>query len=73
MSQSIAIARTDLGSLIKVAKHDHEDFQITVTGSVPFPTIFASVSGGVQRALDRGAELNNLTIVEMIFQPASMH
>ncbi|EKP0311586.1 hypothetical protein ACTG16_22750 [Aeromonas sp. 23P] len=67
MSQSIAIAKTDLGSLIKVRQFDSEDYEVTVTGVANTPTLFASVSGGVERAMNRAAEVNGLKIAEVVF------
>lgn len=71
MSQSIAIAiaiaKTDLGSLIKVRQFDSEDYEVTVTGVANTPTLFVSVCGGVERAMNRAAEVNGLKITEVIF------
>lgn len=61
------IAKARSGELIKVYQFDGDDFETLVSGCVAVPKIFASSCGGVERAMNRAAEINGLQINEIVF------
>ena len=63
----ISILKCQSGETIKVYDYDHEDYKIVTSGNVKFPELFCSKCAGINRAMDRAQELNNLTIFEKIF------
>ena len=65
--ECVAILKCQNGEIIKVYSYDHDDYRIVTSGSVKFPELFCSKSGGIERAFKRAQELNNLTILEKIF------
>ena len=65
--ECVSILKCQNGELIKVYRYDHEDYRIVTSGSVKFPELFCSISGGIERAINRAQELNKLTILEKIF------
>ena len=63
----ISILKCQNGETIKVYDYDHDDYKTVTSGSVKFPKLFFSKSGGIERAINRAQELNKLTISEKIF------
>ena len=65
--QGLSILKCTNGSIIKVYNYDQYDYKTVTSGSVKFPELFFSKSGGIERAINRAQKLNKLTISEKIF------
>ena len=65
--ECVAILKCQNGEIIKVYNYDQYDYKTVTSGSVKFPELFFSKSGGIERAINRAQKLNKLTISEKIF------
>ena len=65
--ECVSILKCQNGEIVKVYDYDHEDYKTVTSGSVKFPVLFCSKSGGIERAINRALDSNKLTLLEKIF------
>lgn len=66
MGSPVYIAKHSKSGNIKIYDYGSCDFAIETSGDVKFDILFASKSGGINRAIERACDLNKIEVSEVI-------